>query len=435
MPPNRGGGAGASKIDRKLGQKRLLKEYKMMQDMVKTKEDMNGIFAEPSPDNMFTWYFLFEPEQTPFSRGQYFGKVVLPEEYPFKPPELYMITPNGRFRVNTKICTSMSSFHPESWDSSWTVRTVLLGLLSFLYEQGNALGCMESTSSEKLRLAESSWAFNKKNRVAAELFGSRLHETNPKGPPPEAIPDKDEEPEVFKSSTNFLRDGLLAAFNRAGGARVAAALGRSEQKADGAGGQELSPDVQQLLAERERRAAALAGAPVKNNDGTQQKGPQGQRATLRRVDKEALAPGVDTTALRLRNKPAGHSTNGAEASGYSEKEDSNEKSSSSSTSASSSSAGANKSASEGASNSSNKGKARGKIDRDEEDAVNAPTPVGLEVLSPCGPGGTTRNKNTPPATPVQTRILVMVSVLLVSAVAALFYLKFTRAATSDFRSH
>ena len=27
-----------------------------------------------------------------------------------------MITPNGRFAVNTRLCVSMSDFHPETWN-------------------------------------------------------------------------------------------------------------------------------------------------------------------------------------------------------------------------------------------------------------------------------------------------------------------------------
>lgn len=42
----------------------------------------------------------------------------LPSDYPFKPPEVYMLTPSGRFEVNKKICLSISSFHPYVLGSS-----------------------------------------------------------------------------------------------------------------------------------------------------------------------------------------------------------------------------------------------------------------------------------------------------------------------------
>ena len=34
-------------------------------------------------------------------------------DYPYKPPSLMMCTPNGRFAPNTKLCLSMTDFHPE----------------------------------------------------------------------------------------------------------------------------------------------------------------------------------------------------------------------------------------------------------------------------------------------------------------------------------
>lgn len=41
-----------------------------------------------------------------------FISIVLPTEYPIKPPHLFFITPNGRFQVNRKICLSISGHHP-----------------------------------------------------------------------------------------------------------------------------------------------------------------------------------------------------------------------------------------------------------------------------------------------------------------------------------
>ena len=104
-------------VDRNLGRNRLMKEFKQQVTATRNGEPNNGIYAQPNPENWFEWFYLFEPEQPPFKGGQYFGKILLPEQYPFKPPELYMLTPNGRFEPGKKICTSMSSYHPETWDS------------------------------------------------------------------------------------------------------------------------------------------------------------------------------------------------------------------------------------------------------------------------------------------------------------------------------
>ena len=48
--------------------------------------------------------------------GVYHGKLLFPAAYPFKPPSILMLTPNGRFAVNQRLCLSMSDYHPESWN-------------------------------------------------------------------------------------------------------------------------------------------------------------------------------------------------------------------------------------------------------------------------------------------------------------------------------
>ena len=65
--------------------------------------------AAPQDNDMLTWHFvLFNlPPSSPYFGGQYHGKLVFPREYPLKPPAIYMITPSGRFEVNTRLCFSM----------------------------------------------------------------------------------------------------------------------------------------------------------------------------------------------------------------------------------------------------------------------------------------------------------------------------------------
>lgn len=72
------------------------------------------------------------PEKTPYEGGFYHGKLIFPGEFPFQPPSIYMTTPNGRFKVNTRLCLSISDFHPDTWNPAWSVSTILTGLLSFM---------------------------------------------------------------------------------------------------------------------------------------------------------------------------------------------------------------------------------------------------------------------------------------------------------------
>lgn len=47
---------------------------------------------------------------TEFEGGLYHFRILLPAEYPFRPPSLMMLTPNGRFELNTKVCSDNDLF-------------------------------------------------------------------------------------------------------------------------------------------------------------------------------------------------------------------------------------------------------------------------------------------------------------------------------------
>ncbi|CAG2123278.1 unnamed protein product, partial [Medioppia subpectinata] len=71
-----------------------------------------------------------------------------------KPPSIIMLTPNGRFEVNKKICLSISGHHPESWQPSWSIRTALLAIIGFMPTEGlGAIGSLDYPSEERKTLA------------------------------------------------------------------------------------------------------------------------------------------------------------------------------------------------------------------------------------------------------------------------------------------
>lgn len=50
-----------------------------------------------SQDNLFEWHFtILGPADTPFEGGRYHGRVVLPSDYPMKPPSILMLTVRER---------------------------------------------------------------------------------------------------------------------------------------------------------------------------------------------------------------------------------------------------------------------------------------------------------------------------------------------------
>jgi ubiquitin-conjugating enzyme E2 J1 len=115
-------------------------------------------WAQPLDDNLFEWHFTVRgPPDSDFATGVYHGRIILPTEYPMKPPSIIMLTPNGRFEVNKKICLSISGHHPESWQPSWSIRTALLAIIGFMPTEGlGAIGSLDYPSEERKSLAKKS---------------------------------------------------------------------------------------------------------------------------------------------------------------------------------------------------------------------------------------------------------------------------------------
>uniref|UniRef100_A0A0K8TQ93 Ubiquitin-conjugating enzyme E2 J2 n=1 Tax=Tabanus bromius TaxID=304241 RepID=A0A0K8TQ93_TABBR len=155
-----------------MANKRPTAIARLRQDYLRIKRDpIPFITAEPLPSNILEWHYVVRgPEDSPYEGGFYHGTLSFPREFPFKPPSIYMITPNGRFKTNTRLCLSISDFHPDTWNPAWSVSTILTGLLSFMLENTPTLGSTKSFAYEKQQLARESIAFNLKNPIFCELF-------------------------------------------------------------------------------------------------------------------------------------------------------------------------------------------------------------------------------------------------------------------------
>ncbi|XP_055603571.1 ubiquitin-conjugating enzyme E2 J2 [Uranotaenia lowii] len=153
---------------------------RLKQDYMRLKRDpVPYITAEPLPSNILEWHYVIKgPEDSPYHGGYYHGTLLFTKEFPFKPPSIYMITPNGRFKTNKRLCLSISDFHPDTWNPAWSVATILTGLLSFMLETTPTLGSCESTTYEKRKYARQSLEFNMKNEVFCELFPEVCEEIN-----------------------------------------------------------------------------------------------------------------------------------------------------------------------------------------------------------------------------------------------------------------
>ncbi|XP_023348856.1 ubiquitin-conjugating enzyme E2 J2 [Eurytemora carolleeae] len=156
----------------KMSQRNSSAVSRLKMDYMRLKKDpVPYIVAEPLPSNLLEWHYIVKgPGDSPYEGGQYHGKLVFPAEFPFKPPSIYMITPNGRFKTDTRLCLSISDYHPDTWNPAWSVSTILTGLLSFMLETTPTLGSIETTEREKKKFAYRSLEFNLKSKVFKDLF-------------------------------------------------------------------------------------------------------------------------------------------------------------------------------------------------------------------------------------------------------------------------
>ncbi|KAL8725294.1 MAG: hypothetical protein Q9166_007443 [cf. Caloplaca sp. 2 TL-2023] len=129
--------------------KRLTREYTLI-----TANPPPYITAHPSESNILEWHYIITgPPATPYHGGQYWGTLLFPPDYPFAPPSIRMHTPSGRFQPSTRLCLSISDFHPKSFNPAWEVSTILIGLLSFMTSEEMTTGSVRASETERKFLA------------------------------------------------------------------------------------------------------------------------------------------------------------------------------------------------------------------------------------------------------------------------------------------
>ncbi|CAK62736.1 unnamed protein product (macronuclear) [Paramecium tetraurelia] len=128
--------------------KRIIKELEQLRN-----DPPSSFVAQCINNNLYEWHFTIRgPENSDYDEGIYHGKIV-------KPPNIFFLTPNGRFEVKTKICLNITKFHPENWNPSWTIRTMVEGIIQHFHVKDFAVGSIQYTSNQikSLALASHKW--------------------------------------------------------------------------------------------------------------------------------------------------------------------------------------------------------------------------------------------------------------------------------------
>lgn len=64
-----------------------------MREALELHEATEEYCAHPLDDNLFEWHFTVHgPPSTDFEGGVYHGRILLPPEYPMKPPNIILLT-------------------------------------------------------------------------------------------------------------------------------------------------------------------------------------------------------------------------------------------------------------------------------------------------------------------------------------------------------
>ena len=150
---------------------RLLKEYNTI-----LKSPIENIYTEPLESNILQWNYIITADTGDYSGGVYWGELLFTKDYPMKPPQIKMFTPNGRFEINTRLCLSMSDYHPESWNPSWGVETILKGLYSYMLDDDfsdGTIGSIKDSSYNRQQYALHSLEYNNKYDVFTELYSNK----------------------------------------------------------------------------------------------------------------------------------------------------------------------------------------------------------------------------------------------------------------------
>jgi ubiquitin-conjugating enzyme E2 J2 len=148
--------------------KRIKKEYTEL-----IENPLPNIKIAHIPDNILDWYcIIYELNEEEYINGEYIFNIKMSANYPFEPPEFFFLTPNGRFDTGKKLCFSNSSYHKESWSPMWTIKTIILGFLSFFLEKkSSGIGHLTTSIDDKKILANNSSDYNqKKFKLILDLF-------------------------------------------------------------------------------------------------------------------------------------------------------------------------------------------------------------------------------------------------------------------------
>lgn len=139
-----------------------------------------NVLLKPNESNLVQWFFIIYDLDGDYTSGYYFGEILLSPEYPLKPPDFRMYTPNGRFETSKKICTSFTGFHSSDHASSQNIVTLSQGVISFMTDDAETgigsitlkHGDAHIIKENRRTFAKNSKKWNSENKLFQTTFSS-----------------------------------------------------------------------------------------------------------------------------------------------------------------------------------------------------------------------------------------------------------------------
>jgi len=152
------------------------------QTVARLRKELRAIHSDPPPyvhvhcdeaTSILFWDLLIEgPPETVYDAGWYWGRLEIPKDYPFSPPLIRIITPNGRFEADAWLCRLVADYHPEGWQPTWTLASFLIALLALMCAESFTAGAIHPPipEGEKRCFAQLSLAWNKEQSEFRRAF-------------------------------------------------------------------------------------------------------------------------------------------------------------------------------------------------------------------------------------------------------------------------
>ena len=77
--------------------------------------------------------FIMGPDDTPYAGGTFFLDIVLPTDYPFKPPNIKFVTKIYHPNINSNGSMNINILR-DQWDPGYTVKSLLMSISCLLKE-------------------------------------------------------------------------------------------------------------------------------------------------------------------------------------------------------------------------------------------------------------------------------------------------------------